>query len=243
MEPVFEEWNVYAKKKALKSRLIDLKRLISDSDLKIVGVTGIRRSGKSSVLMLILQKLQDDGKKAAYVNLEDSRISDQKDILDGLIKWFGDSGFLLLDEITSAPDWEGWLARNHELLKGRLNLIVSSSRATLSKPSKPLRGRLLACELYPLSFREFLQFSGIEIEYTTAGIGRLERALNDYLDYGGFPEVVLSKDKTDKIRLLDSYFRDIVGLDVAEISGENISTVELFGKYVIETTYFSASKC
>jgi len=88
-----------------------------------------------------------------------------------------------------------------------------------------------------------LQFSGIDVEQTTAGIGRLERALNDYLVYGGFPEVVLSKDKTDKIRLLDSYFRDIIGLDVAEISSENISTVELFGKYVIETPYFSASKC
>jgi predicted AAA+ superfamily ATPase len=243
MEPVFEEWNVYAKKKVLKPRSMDLNRLISDSNLKIVGVTGIRRSGKSSVLMLILQKLQEGGKKAAYVNLEDSRISDEKDVLDGLIKWFGDSGFLLLDEVTSAPDWEGWLARNHELLKGHLRLIVSSSRATLSKPSKPLRGRLLASELYPLSFKEFLQFSGIEVENTTAGIGRVERAVNDYLVYGGFPEVVLLKDKTDKIRLLDSYFRDIVGLDVAEISGENISTVELFGKYVIETPYFSASKC
>ncbi|ODS42382.1 MAG: hypothetical protein MSIBF_03395 [Candidatus Altiarchaeales archaeon IMC4] len=243
MEPVFEEWNAYAKRKVLKPRLIDLDRLISDSNLKIVGVTGIRRSGKSSILMLLLQKLQNDGKTVAYVNLEDSRISDQKGILDELIKWFGDSGFLLIDEVTSVTEWEGWLARNHELLKGRLNLIVSSSRASLSKPSKPLRGRALACELYPLSFKEFLQFSGVEIEYTTAGIGRLERALNDYLDYGGFPEAVLSKDKTDKIRLLDSYFRDIVGLDVAEISGENISTVELFGKYVIETSYFSASKC
>jgi predicted AAA+ superfamily ATPase len=243
MEPVFEEWNVYAKKKELLPRMLDLNRLISDSNLKIVGVTGIRRSGKSSVLMLLLQKLQKNGKKAAYVNLEDSRISDKEDILDGLVKWFGDSGFLLLDEVTSAPDWEGWLGRNHELLKGRLRLIVSSSRASLTKPSKILRGRVLACELYPLSFKEFLQFTGVEIEHTTAGIGRLERALNDYLVYGGFPEAVLSKDKTDKIRLLDSYFRDIVGLDVAEISGENISTVELFGKYVIETSYFSASKC
>lgn len=223
--------------------MLDLNRLISDSNLKIVGVTGIRRSGKSSILMLLLQKLQGDGKKAAYVNLEDSRISDKGDILDGLIKWFGDSGFLLLDEVTSVGDWEGWLARNHELLKGRLHLIVSSSRATLSTPSKPLRGRVLSYEVYPLSFKEFLQFSGIGVEHTTAGIGRLERALNEYLDYGGFPEAVLLKDKTDKVRLLDSYFRDIIGLDVAETSGENISTVELFGKYVIETSYFSASKC
>jgi predicted AAA+ superfamily ATPase len=243
MDNVFEEWNIYAGKRALKPRLLNLEHLISDSRQKIVGVTGIRRSGKSSILMLVLQKLLLEGKRAAYVNLEDSRISDRTEVLDELIKWFGDSGYLLLDEVTSVADWEGWLARNHEFLKGKLNLIVSSSRASLSKPSKPLRGRLLACEVYPLSFKEFLQFSGVSVEYTTAGVGRLEKALDNYLTYGGFPEVVLAKDKTDKIRLLDSYFRDIVGLDVAETSGENISTVELFGKYVIETQYFSASKC
>ena len=50
-------------------------------------------------------------------------------------------------------------------------------------------------------------------------------------------------NKTDKISISNSYFRDIIGLDVAEISRENISVVELFGKYVIDTSYFSASKC
>lgn len=42
---------------------------------------------------------------------------------------------------------------------------------------------------------------------------------------------------------MNSYFKDIIGLDVAEISNENISVVELFGKYIIDTSYFSASKC
>jgi predicted AAA+ superfamily ATPase len=49
-------------------------------------------------------------------------------VLDDILKWFQDTGFLMLDEVTCVNDWEGWLARNHELLKGRLQLIVSSSR-------------------------------------------------------------------------------------------------------------------
>jgi len=242
-ETVFEEWKTYAQKKALKTRALDLEGLISNSHLKVIGITGIRRSGKSSILIMLQQKLLNEGENASYINLEDSRIKDNESVLDDALKWFGDKGYLLLDELTGAHDWEGWLSRNHELLKGKLHLIVSSSRKKLVAPSRPLRGRMLPYELYPLSFKEFLDFRGIEVELTVAGIGRIEKALDEYLIYGGFPEVVLIGDKTDKIRLLNSYFRDIIGLDVAEMSGESITTVQLFGKYVIEAPYFSASKC
>ncbi|MBI4065546.1 ATP-binding protein [Candidatus Gottesmanbacteria bacterium] len=242
-ENVFEEWGAYAHKRELKLRKMDLNELERNSKLKIVAITGIRRSGKSSVAMLLMQKLLKENKKAAYVNLEDSRIKGAEGVLDSILKWFGDSGYLLLDEITNAKDWEGWLARNHELLKGKLHLVVSSSRKKLAVPSKPLRGRMLAYELYPLSFKEFLEFKEIPVERTTAGIGRIEKALKEYLTYGGFPEVVLTEEKTDKVQLMGSYFRDIIGLDVAEISRENVTTVELFGKYTIEASYFSASKC
>lgn len=240
---VFEEWKTYAQRKALKPRAFDLECVKSNSRLKIIGITGIRRAGKSSILIMLQQKLLKDGENAAYVNLEDSRIKDSKSVLDDVLKWFGDEGYLLLDEITSVHDWEGWLARNHELLKGKLRLLVSSSRKSLAVPTKPLRGRQLNYELYPLSFKEFLDFRGIKYEDTTVGKGRIERALDEYLLYGGFPEVVLVNDRTDKIRILNSYFKDIVGLDVAEMAGESITVVELFGKYVIESTYFSASKC
>ncbi|MBS3106837.1 ATP-binding protein [Candidatus Woesearchaeota archaeon] len=243
MEPVFEEWNVYASKKELKHRAVDFDSITSMSKLKIIALTGVRRSGKSSLLILLHQKLSGDGKKVAYINLEDGRIRDKVNILDDILKWFGDKGYLLLDEITSVADYESWLARNHEMLKGSLRLIVSSSRRSLVVPNKPLRGRLVSYEMYPLSFKEFLAFKTFDLEKTTAGIGRIEKQLDEYLKYGGFPEVVLLGNRTDKVTLLNSYFKDIIGLDVAEISKENISTVELFGKYVLNSPYFSASKC
>ena len=242
MNDIFEEWNTYASKRKLKPRDINLEDIERNSKLKIVSITGIRRAGKSSILMLLQQKLAKNS-KTAYINLEDSRIKDNKDVLDNILKWFGDSGFLLLDEIISVNDWEGWLARNHEMLKGNLNFIASSSRKSLILPKKPLRGRMLAYEFYPLSFKEFLEFKNIQLEKTTVGIGKIERALEEYIIYGGFPEAVLLEDYTDKIKLLNSYFKDIIGLDVSEISKENINVVEMFGKYVIEASYFSASKC
>jgi len=243
LSEIFEEWNTYALRRVLVQRDMDLEAVARNSRSKIVAITGIRRCGKSSVLMLLAQKLANEGKKVCYVNVEDSRLGAEKDVLDQILKWFGDDGFMLLDEITSAGDWSGWLARTHELLKGRLNLVVGSSRRSLVVPDKPLRGRILSVELFPLSFKEFLAFKNMGVEKTTAGRGRLERALSEYLKFGGFPEVVLAEDEMDKVRILDSYFKDIVGLDVAEVAHEDPTTVATFGRCVIQSTYFSASKC
>ncbi|MBI4448642.1 ATP-binding protein [Candidatus Woesearchaeota archaeon] len=242
MDDVFDEWSAYAKRKELLARDVDLDKLWVGSRLKIMAITGIRRCGKTSVLMLLYQDLLKKGKKAGFVSLEDSRLNDPK-TLNSLIKWFGDEGYLILDEVTSAKDWEGWLSRNHEMLKGKLGLIVSSSRSNLVVPNKPLRGRILSYEMYPLSFSEFLSFRGVKVEKTTAGVGRIEKQLEEYLLFGGFPEAVLLDDKTEKVKLLNSYFKDIIGLDVAEIAQENISLVDVFARYIVESPYFSASKC
>ena len=240
---VFEEWDEYSKKKKLIGREIGLDRMIGNSERMICAVSGIRRSGKSSILMLLSQRLRLTGKKTAYINLEDGRITKRKGLLDEVIKWFGDEGYLLLDEITNADEWESWLARTHEMLKGRLMLFVTSSRSGLAIPGKPLRGRILPYELSPLSFPEFLKFKGIGIEKTTAGKGAVEKAFYEYLRLGSFPDVVFATDETDKVMLLNAYFKDILGLDVAELAHEDVSIVEAFGRYVLQGGYFSASKC
>ena len=243
LSAVFEEWNIYAQEQHLHPRKYDFSSMIRNAQLKVIAVTGIRRSGKTSLLMLLTQFLAEKQEPVCYINLEDNRLTQQENVLDEIIKWFGDSGYLLLDEITSIPNWEGWLTRTHELLKGKLHLIVSSSRKTLSKPTKPLRGRILPYELYPLSFHEHLAFNQIPLTSTTANIGKREQSFRMYQRYGGFPEVTLTENATDKTRILNAYFRDIVALDVAEMSHEDISIVETFAHYALQSPYFSASKC
>ncbi|OGD44765.1 hypothetical protein A3K69_01470 [Candidatus Bathyarchaeota archaeon RBG_16_57_9] len=239
---VFQEWDTYAARRQLTPRDVDLDAVIDASQRKIVGITGIRRSGKSSLLMLLRQRLAQRNEKTAYINLEDTRLTQSPQLLDEALKWFGDEGTLLLDEVTAAQDHEGWLARTHELLKDHLRLIVTSSRGTLASPSKPLRGRILPVELYPLSLSEYLAFNRVPVEATTAGRGRLEKAFQEYLRLGGFPEVALTPDETEKVTILGTYLRDIVGLDVAEVSGIDLTTVKAYTEYVLQTPTFSASK-
>lgn len=239
---VFEEWDAYATRRRFKPREVDLDAVIAASENKIVSITGIRRSGKSSLLMLLRRRLEEMGERAAYLNLEDTRLTGRSSPLDDALKWFGDEGTLLLDEVTAAPDHEGWLARTHEFLKGNLRLVVTSSRRTHAAPSKPLRGRVLPVELYPLSLREHLAFKDIHVEPTTSGRGRLEKALLEHLQFGGFPEVALMADETGKVAILGSYLRDIVGLDVAEASAIPLPTVKAFTDYALQAPTFSASK-
>lgn len=239
MEKIFEEWCEYANEKELKNRDIS-HNLLELAEKKIIFITGIRRAGKSSLMMLLMRNLPE---KSAYINLEDERLPRQTSSLDSILQWFGDKGYLFLDEITSINNWEGWLARVHEQTKGKLKIIASSSIRTVSNITKPLRGRVIEYELFPLSFKEFLSFKNLKIIKTTAGEAILKKALEEYLIFGGYPEVVQCENDTDKTLILLSYFRDIVALDIAEKSKAHLSFVNMVTRYMLDSTLFSASKC
>jgi predicted AAA+ superfamily ATPase len=145
MEEIFEEWCEYARKKELKERDIS-NNMLELSQRKIIFITGIRRAGKSSLMMILMKRQLE---KSAYINLEDERIPRDTASLNSIIQWFGDSGYLFLDEITSINGWEGWLARIHEQTKGKLKIIASSSIRTVSIIAKPLRDRTIEYEFFP----------------------------------------------------------------------------------------------
>jgi predicted AAA+ superfamily ATPase len=237
----FEEWSAYAERRELRSRQFPLDKVISYAEDKIVTLTGVRRSGKSSLMVLLFQLLRSRGKKVAYISAEDPRL--EGNWLDELLEWFGDDGYLLIDEITSVPGWDGWLARVHELTKPYLHLIVTSSKSYLQSPSRPLRGRSIHMNVHPLTFSERLSFLSIQTSSTLAGKGAIERELDDHLRYGGFPEVVLAQDQGKKQELLSSYFREILALDVGGTVGAEANVVGHFGRYLLKSPYFSATAC
>lgn len=239
---VFEESTAYALQKPLKDRAVDVAALVKQSDLDIVAITGPRRAGKSSLLMLMAQHIASKGGRCAYINAEDSRLP-RETLLEETMKWFGDEGYLIIDEITSADDWSGWLARNHDMLKGRLRLMISSSRSGLVYPPKELRGRIRNVDLFPLSYSEMLDFTRIVIPKTTAGRGTAESKFYEYLRFGGFPDVCLSGNEMDKVTRLNDYFAQILAMDVAESSRQEVASVKQFGRYVLSSQYFSASRC
>ncbi len=237
IEDVLKEWGNTAANKPLRKREFDIAKTISESNNRVVSITGIRRAGKSSVLMLIYRKLTALGKKVSYANLEDNRLQ-IPEALDNILKQTPTAEWLLLDEVTAAKEWENWIHRINEMKS--VHLITTSSLNKLSRfPPKALRGRISYFELFPLSFVEFLEFKGIKMPETTKEIGMVELGLEEYLTYGGFPEVVLSENK---VGIIQEYMNSIIALDVAALSTVPLKVVSDFSAQLNGTTLFSATK-
>lgn len=78
-----------------------------------------------------------------------------------------------------------------------------------------MRGRVKGYRLFPLTFREFMSFKGMSIGKTQIKVGKIISALEEYLEFGGMPTVVLEEEKIDKINegreLFDAiFFRDLI---------------------------------
>lgn len=224
---------------------------------KIVTFSGIRRAGKTYIMFQLIRQLSKQHNKESifYVNFEDERIERKKenltDLIPSLIRMYGDGNkeyFLFLDEVQIMPEWSRWLRRIHDTYRN-INLYVSGSSAKVSSREIPteLRGRALNFEIYPLNFKEFIKFKNIALEkgfkYSERKLSLLKNALDEYMKYGGFPEVVLEDSETNKRKIIQEYYNTIVSRDITERN--RVKKIELlhdFLRLLLNTNTFSINK-
>ena len=199
-----------------------LKELIKTGQIAVV--TGPRRAGKSFVLKQTALALIEAGtpkKDVLLVNLEDPRFPAlDVELLTRIFETYvefmapGKKPYLFLDEIQEVDGWEKWVNYMREL--GKAHIVISGSNAKLlsRELGTLLTGRHADLNLFPLSFGEFLSFKGIVIE-GDAGLEvkktGLLKCLKEYLDFGAYPEVVLTESKKT---LLFAYYDDVVAKDL-----------------------------
>ena len=252
MEFVFKEWQeVWIPE--LKERSLDL--VLPKKIRKIVTFTGVRRSGKTYIMFQLIKELSKSvpRENIFYINFEDERIEKEKESLTKLIptllQLYGKKNyFLFLDEIQIMPEWSRWLRRVFDSYRD-ITFFVSGSSSKLSSKEIPteLRGRALNFEISPLSFKEFLNFRDIELEkhfeYSERKTSEIKKALTEYIEYGGFPEIVLEDSILQKKRIIQEYFKTIVSRDIAE--RHNIKKIYLlhdFLRLLLNTKNFSINK-
>ena len=152
-----EELKKFPNKKRIIERDVSekYKKLLKSSLIKII--TGPRRTGKST---LALQLLKDRG--FAYVNFDDERISTLKTeelnlVLQAIYEIYQNPEFIFLDEIQNIKGWELFANRLNRI---GFNLVITRSNAKLlsAELATHLTGRHFSLELYPFSFREYLNF-------------------------------------------------------------------------------------
>jgi predicted AAA+ superfamily ATPase len=221
---------------------------------KAMVITGFRRTGKTYLLFFLIKKLLENYSKeeVVYINFEDERLPQKTEVLTGLIpsclSFFGKKPkFLFLDEIQNIPLWSKWVRRILDNEKIHLFLTGSSSRLSSFELPTELRGRNWEVKVYPLSFKEFLRFKNFtvnleEINYLENKKAQIYHYFEEYLLYGGLPEVVLSP-KEKKIELLQNYFQTVIKreiLDRYQIKNELL--IKTILKLLLNSSFFTLSK-
>lgn len=184
-------------------------------DNRIIILTGIRRSGKSTLLWQIMRHKTD----CCYVNFEDERFidfraQDFEELNEVLIEVYNSPKTYFFDEIQNVDKFETFVRRLQD--QGKKVVMTGSNASLLSKElGTRLTGRYKSFEVYPFSFREYLAFNKSEpMEdwfYLPEKKVKLIKLFNDYSINGGFPEYLKNKDK-DYIRTLyeNILYRDII---------------------------------
>ena len=219
---IIDQQEFFSQLDGLIEREISLENYLKNNEITII--TGIRRCGKSSLLKIISKKISE---KFIYINFDDIRftdfnISNFQDIEDITSEIYGIKTKVtyLLDEIQNIPSWEKWI---NNLYAKKIKVFVTGSNSNLlsSEISTYLTGRNKIIRLYPFSFREFLSFKNIKIDFKTTNEKRaIFQAFNEYFENGGFPLVIKNND----LSLSKQYFEDILNKDI--IKRYNIKKVK-----------------
>lgn len=184
-------------------------------DNRVIILTGIRRSGKSTLLRQIMQNKEN----YCYVNFEDERFIDFKaqdfELLNEvLIEVYNNPRIYFFDEVQNIEKFEIFVRRLQD--QGKKIIITGSNASLLSKEfGTRLTGRYKSFEIYPFSFNEYLSFKKIEFSkewfYVAEKKVKLIKLFEGYFHDGGFPEYLKNKDK-DYIRTIfeNILYRDII---------------------------------
>lgn len=223
----------------LKKRDLYLNRLIAFQDKDIIKIiTGIRRCGKSSLLRLMAQHLRESGIAPGQIielNFESMEFSGMSSmqfyqyVKNKLV--IGKTMYLFFDEVQRIADWQE--AVNSFRVDFPCDIYITGSNAFLlsSELSTYLSGRYVEIKMYPLSFREFIDFHGYALDTRKAPDGSMRKRVfdgagdgyepkelfNAYMKYGGMPslaDIGLEQDKV--IAILDGVYSAVVVRDILE---------------------------
>lgn len=214
---------------------------------KIITIPGVRRCGKSTLMMIAINELFKKGvpkEHILWLGFDDERLknmtSDElNDVIESYMEMFPDvpirDVYMFFDEIQLIKDWEYFIIRVYKSYCK--NIYVSGSNATMlsTELKSVLRGWPLEYETYPLSFLEYCEFKGIDTtSYLEQDKAKVKNACTEYIKGSAFPEVVLTKSKSEQLKLLQGYFNTMILRDMVEHYGiSNTGVLRYFVKRIL----------
>ena len=220
-------------------RELYLKKIRNFIDKPVIKViTGMRRSGKSMILKLISQELLEKGilsQNIIYINFESLMFSDLtefKTLYNYIIEksqTLTGKVYILLDEIQEVEHWEK--AVNSFMVDLDCDIYITGSNANLlsSELATYIAGRYVEIKVYPLSFKEYIDFAKIQ---NPQNILSNEEYFEQYLQFGGLPGIHnFNYDKSNIYQYLSDIYSSILLKDV--VAKNNIRDVELLERIIL----------
>ncbi|TAE29215.1 MAG: ATP-binding protein [Cytophagales bacterium] len=201
---------------------------------QITVLTGMRRTGKTTLCKQLMADSTISQK--LYIDLEriDNRILWSEANYEVIIQAFTQQGLrfdepvlLVLDEIQLVPNLPSVLKYLYDTYSIKFVVAGSSAYYMKNQFTESLAGRKKVFDVYPLSFGELLQFKGVRatpLDWTGASqfvrseYERLKGYYEQYIDYGGFPEVVLSDAVDDKKDLIQDILSSYINFDIRTLA-------------------------
>ena len=220
---------------------------------EIIVLKGVRRSGKSTLLINEMKRLVAEGCEASdflYVNFEDPRFNNHLNLeLMELIKETyrefvnpdkTKKPYFFFDEVQHIEAWEKWVLKEYATKSSHLYVTGSNSSLLSFEIGTALSGRYLDIKVHPLSFHEYLDFNEISISSKAERISKkaeVNRAFRQFIKQGGFPKLVEISDEESQQDLLQTYFDSILLRDiVARHNLTNYRALEEMATFLLANT-------
>ncbi len=210
----------------------ELKKHLKIRQISVI--TGMRRTGKTTLLKQLLSEIPSKNK--LYIDLErlDNRDLFAEKNYDNIIRDLASRGlktsekmYLAIDEIQIFPQVSSVLKYLYDTYDVKFLVTGSSSYYLKNLFSESLAGRKKIFELLPLNFGEYLEFHGIYYQrkenwkkkkFNPIEYERLKFHYEKYVEFGGFPEVVLAKGDQEKKDLLADIVSSYVNIDIKSLA-------------------------
>jgi len=201
---------------------------------QVTVLTGMRRTGKTTLVKQLMEA--SDIEHKLFFDLEQLEDRDLFDVrnYDLIIKKLSEEGIdfskkvmICIDEIQLLPNIPSVIKYLYDHYNIKFIVTGSSSYYIKNKFQESMAGRKKIFEIYPLDFGEYLtfnnyKFKGLEniesLENDTIIKEEIQKNYNDYCTYGGFPEVVLTKNISEKKDLLQDILSSYINIDLVQIA-------------------------
>ena len=207
-----------------RTMLSDLQNHLNQKEITLI--IGPRQVGKTTLMKKLKKYLDDAWKKTLFLNLDIENdkqfFGTQEKFLQKVQLEIGGSGFVFIDEIQKKENAGIFLKWIYDMdLPYKFIISGSGSLELKEKIHESLAGRKRMFECFPVSFLEFIDFkTAYKFSDTLQDFFLLEQEktqnyLVEYLNFGGYPRVILETEFSEKKAMIDEIYRSYVSKDIS----------------------------